>query len=321
MRRRPWIGRLLLVVASLLLWLGIAEVWLRRTVGRCGQTPFRNATLAGLPHELVPGRVTTYKGVEVRINRLGFRGGEVEPRPAGVQRIALVGDSFTFGNGCVEAETLGAALERELARRGRPAQVVNCGVPAYCADDVVALTVGRVLALEPDRVVYVMVANDVDAPLRPAPIDSDATIDPYDEFPLRSAALKWLGLKGAALLRASGIRRGGYVELILDEWKGEGGERVGRAFEQLAAACRGRGAAFTVAIYPFMMRRDRNPFAPIEEDAARRCAKLGIECVALVDAFAPDEDLSRYWIGPLDTHPDGRANAKVAAFLAERLAK
>jgi hypothetical protein len=70
-----------------------------------------------------------------------------------------------------------------------------------------------------------------------------------------------------------------------------------------------------------MMRASRNPFAPIEEDAARRCAKLGIACVPLIGAFAPDENLTRYWIGPLDTHPDGRANAKVAAFLAEQLAK
>jgi hypothetical protein len=70
-----------------------------------------------------------------------------------------------------------------------------------------------------------------------------------------------------------------------------------------------------------MTRRDRNPFAAIEDDAARRCAKLGIACVRLVDAFAKDEELSRYWIGPLDTHPDARANARVAAWLAEQLAK
>src|SRR5262245_10466128 len=302
MARRRWIGRILLVLASLLLWLGIAEAWLRRTVGRCGLTPFRDATLAGVPHELVPGRVTTYRGVEVRINQLGFRGGELEPRTAGVARIALVGDSFTFGNGCAEPETLAAALERELLRRGRPAQVLNCGVPAYNAEDVVALTMGRVLALAPDRVVYVMVANDVDASTRPGPIDSGATIDPYDEFPLHSAALQRLGIKGAAVLRATGLRRGGYVDWILSQWKGGGGERLGRSFERLAAACRERGASFTVAIYPFLMRRDRNPFAPIEEDAARRCAQLGIECVALADAFGSDEDLTRYWIAPLDTH-------------------
>jgi hypothetical protein len=319
--RRRWIGRLLLALASLLLWLGIAELWLRRSVGACGLTPFRNATIAGIPHELVPGRVTTYRGVEVRINRLGFRGGELGPRPEGAQRIALVGDSFTFGNGCREEETLAASLERELARRGRPAQVLNCGVPAFNADDVLALTVGRVLALAPDRVVYVMVANDVDVSQQPGDIPADATIDSFAEFPLHSAALQWLGIKGAALLRATGLRGGGYVDSILGRWKAEGGGRIEKAFEGLAAACKERGAALTVAIYPFMVRRDRNPFAPIEEDAARRCARLGIPCVPLVDAFGRDEELARYWIGPLDTHPDGRANAKAAAYLAEQLAK
>src|SRR5689334_22283567 len=111
MVKRPWIGRLLLVAASLLLWFGVTELWQRRSVGACALTPFRNATLAGIPHELVPGRVTTYRGVEVRINALGFRGAELAEKPVGAQRIALVGDSFTFGNGCAETETLAAALE------------------------------------------------------------------------------------------------------------------------------------------------------------------------------------------------------------------
>jgi hypothetical protein len=321
MRMRRWIGRLLLLTCSAALWLGLAELWLRRSVGACGRTPFRDATLAGLPHELAPGRATTYKGVAVRVNSLGFRGPELAPPPDGTERVALVGDSFTFGNGCREEETLTAALERELAAHGRAAQVVNCGVPAFNAQDVVALTKGRVLALHPQRVVYVLVANDVDASVKPGPIPPDAVIDPFAEFPLHSALLQWLGIEATGFLRATGLRRGGYVEKILAEWKGGGGERLDASLAELAAACTAAGARLTVAVYPFMVKPSRNPLAPIEADALARCARRGIDVVALVDAFEKDEDLTRYWITPLDAHPDARAHAAAARLLAERLAK
>src|SRR5262245_2113636 len=255
MHRRRWIGRLLLLTCSAALWLGLAELFLRRSVGACGLTPFRNATLAGIPHELAPGRATTYKGVAVRVNSLGFRGPELAPPADGTPRICLVGDSFTFGNGCEEDATLAAALGRELAARGRPAQVVNCGVPAFNAQDVVALTKGRVLALHPQVVVYVLVANDVDVSVTPGPIPADAVIDPCADFPLHSALLQWLGVETTGLLRATGLRNGGYVEKILGEWKRGGGERMDASLGELAAACAAAGARLTVAVYPFMVRR------------------------------------------------------------------
>jgi len=321
MRTRRWTGRLLLLACSAALWLGLAELWLRRSVGACGLTPFRDATLAGIPHELAPGRTTTYKGVAVRVNSLGFRGPELAPPPDGTPRVALVGDSFTFGNGCSEDETLTASLARELAARGRPAQVVNCGVPAFNAQDVVALTKGRVLALRPQRVVYVLVANDVDESVKPGPIPPDAVIDPCSEFPLHSALLQWLGIQTTGLLRATGLRNGGFVDKMLAEWRGGGGERLDASLGELAAACASAGARLTVAVYPYMVRASRNPLAPIEADALARCARRGIDAVALIDAFGKDEDLTRYWITPLDAHPDGRAHAQAARLLAERLAK
>jgi hypothetical protein len=55
------------------------------------------------------------------------------PRP-GVLRIAIFGDSFTFGDEVRQDETWGAALERALAARGVAAEVLNFGVNAYGMD-------------------------------------------------------------------------------------------------------------------------------------------------------------------------------------------
>jgi hypothetical protein len=53
---------------------------------------------------------------------------------AGVLRVALFGDSFTFGDEVGQDETWGVALERGLAARGVPAEVLNFGVNAYGTD-------------------------------------------------------------------------------------------------------------------------------------------------------------------------------------------
>jgi hypothetical protein len=52
----------------------------------------------------------------------------------GTLRVALFGDSFTFGDEVGPEETWGAALERALAERGVAAEVLNFGVNAYGVD-------------------------------------------------------------------------------------------------------------------------------------------------------------------------------------------
>ncbi len=70
----------------------------------------------------------------VRSNRLGFRGPEVEEKPAGVIRYAVLGDSYAFGWGVEEEETYAAQLDTLLNRRaagGVRYQVVNGALPGF----------------------------------------------------------------------------------------------------------------------------------------------------------------------------------------------
>jgi hypothetical protein len=72
----------------------------------------------------------------LRVDADGIRSdGEttVTARP-GVLRIAVFGDSFTFGDEVALGDTWGAALERGLAARGVSAEVLNFGVNAYGTD-------------------------------------------------------------------------------------------------------------------------------------------------------------------------------------------
>ncbi len=102
--------------------------------------------------------------LESRYNSLRFRDAPLGPKPRGVRRVVILGDSFAEGQGVKEADTLARVLARLLEERapGRY-DVRNCGrrgadFPGiYEAFD-------DVLPYEPDVVVYTLTLNDAVQP-------------------------------------------------------------------------------------------------------------------------------------------------------------
>jgi lysophospholipase L1-like esterase len=69
------------------------------------------------------------------INHLGLRGPDpVVPRPAGRQRILLVGDSSYFGHALADRDTIPVQLEAVLRERGLDVDVVNGAIPGYSTE-------------------------------------------------------------------------------------------------------------------------------------------------------------------------------------------
>ena len=86
---------------------------------------------------------------EVSINSFGLRGRETTgKKPAGVRRIAVLGDSFTWGVGATDDELYTAQLEQALPGT----EVLNFGVSGYGPVQYHLLT-EKVLSFEPDVVV------------------------------------------------------------------------------------------------------------------------------------------------------------------------
>lgn len=320
-RRTRLVRKLALVVAVVALVLGAAELGLRAfAVPLCGVTPFRPSDLPGVSAELRPGFETLYKGVRVRINSLGCRGPEVPPREEGVLRVALVGDSMTFGSSLELDDTLAVSLERALAGRGRRAQVVNFGVPGYCAGNVASVVEHRALPIEPDVVLYVFYANDGDPPDDWTEIPPDARIDELHAYPYHSALLEWVNVE----VKELALRFGKRLTRRTPQWsrleyERGGGERVRAALRRMRDACAAAGVRFLVADYPHMTAPALNPFRPIDELAAADAAALGIDWFDLAPVFAGEGTLRRFQAGVFDHHPNGAANRRVAEWLVERV--
>ncbi len=313
--RRRWLLRWLLAATSTLITLACLELVLCRIVPKNGMTPFQSSTTEGLPYELRPGFKTLYKSAEVRINDLGFRGPSPDPnRPV---HLALVGDSVTFGNCIGEDQTLACHLQSTLAARGIALQVLNCGVPGYNVENVVRFAEARVLDLNPALVVYVFVANDVSPSRGRTDPPPEAVIDPYAQFPLRSALLQFVGIRAKPLLQSIGLIRGGWTMSLLEEWRQGGDQRLRENLQELRQKTGERSIPLLVAAYPFMVAPRQNPFTPIEQSCAALCAELSIPFASLSHAFAPDENLIELWSNLFDSHPSSEANRRVSAVLAD----
>lgn len=296
------------------------ELGVRSRVPRSGVTPFRLSDVEGVSSELRPGFRTLYKGFEVEINSRGFRGPEPEPPRPGVRRIALVGDSMVFGNGVGWEDTLGVRLERRLAERGVEARVLNCGVPGHNAQDAAALLGPRVLPQAPDTVVYVFFSNDLEPTREWGEIPPEAVLDSFHGFPLGSALLEWLAVHLKVELQRRGVSTSKRTPAMSARELERGRAAFRRAVEGMRDDCRRSGARFLVAAYPFLCPPGTNPFEPLDEGARAVCAELDVEFLALADAFAPGEDLTRYWSSAFDIHPNGAAHDRAAEHLARVLA-
>src|SRR5262249_13532460 len=72
---------------------------------------FRHAKSSGKAGDYFAHNV---EGPAVRLNSLGFREREIPPKTAGRYRIAVVGDSFTWGQGIEEADRYSNLIEKFL---------------------------------------------------------------------------------------------------------------------------------------------------------------------------------------------------------------
>ncbi len=168
------LAKLSLLLVSLALVVGVAEVWLRLlpqpnsfALRRGREKPRFNPYVASgiFAYELRPDWSCRHDSVDfdvtVRTNALTLRGAPVARRKAPrTYRILVLGDSFAFGFGVEDDETLPEQLERELGGRDAGVEVLNAAVPGWAADQYLLRLQTTALELEPDLVLLTLSSND-----------------------------------------------------------------------------------------------------------------------------------------------------------------
>jgi len=217
MTARKLVQRLALLLLSLFVALLLAEAGVRlwfRAHG--GESDFHSALLRarGAPtrgaftliqlvqaspvpdvvYELRPGLEGTFRNQTVRTNGLGLRGPDVtREKPAGTRRIAVLGDSNTFGWGVGEGEPYTQLVQQALDKTGRRFEVLNFGVPGYNTTMEVATYESKAAAFSPDLVIIHFIGNDLDLPhfmQPPENLRSAAHSDLWDLWQARFGSLQ-----------------------------------------------------------------------------------------------------------------------------------
>jgi hypothetical protein len=171
---RVLLPRLAVALLGTLLALAASELVLRAR----GPSP-RGEGLRGL-HEARPdrrwiyglrpgivGRIGSAGGVEYRVNEDGFRGPRyARPKPPGVHRLLVVGDSVAFGFAVEEGRTFPRLMEERLARiaPGARIEVPALAVGGYNPYTEAALLEDVGVTYEPDLVLVQFCINDLNDP-------------------------------------------------------------------------------------------------------------------------------------------------------------
>ena len=285
-----------------------------------------------LRYRLTPGFYMELDGRRYRVNSLGLRGRELPlQRPAGQQRVVVLGDSFAFGLGVDEGETFPAQLERLLAAGGRSVEVVNLGVPGYHTGQELAWLERAGFALDPDLVVLLYYGNDeigeafqYDPAFRV--LYGDALPVPYALKGLlaRSAIYRWLARADIGRLR----RRGDLSSLGSRHWP-----VTEQRLESMFRACAGRGTPLLLANLPLLWSSEAlaSPGGPGWENSERanRLAErrgvplVDLRPVLLATRGGPGDDFLRRLLispdPPQDHHLTAAGYAIIAAPVAERI--
>jgi len=275
------------------------------------------------------------RAVVHRTNALGFRGAAFAvPKPPGVFRIALLGDSVTFGEGVKDQDTFSERLRRLSAERrivpGASVETVNLGVGGFNTVQEAALLRRLIGTLAPDHVILEYALDDVE----PAPAMSsdsggwqrrdraayeagsaEAPRPPVALGMLRLTRLMWLSYERRRIAeRTLAYYRSLYADGNPDR------EKAWAALDEIATLCRSRGIPLTVVIVPVLARLDRDyPFAEMHSQARARAERLGSRVVDLLPAFH-DYAGPELWVHPSDRHPNEIAHRIVAQALLDDLA-
>ena len=200
--------------ALILLLFGVVAEITARTLHLDGprwRSDARNSVImVGHPTRLwgMASGVRDNAGAIATIHEQGLRGAlPVVPRPDGVERVMVLGDSTFFGHGVGDDETLPARLQAELAERGVSAEVINGAVPGYSTEQSLLLLEEQGWAYEPTLLVL-------------GNLWSDNNVDGFRDIDL---------LKTAAVYRDTGLGRSAFYRLLvaqLDRLRGGDGARM-----------------------------------------------------------------------------------------------
>jgi len=258
----------------------------------------------------------------VQFNKRGFRERDVpDTKPPGTYRIAVLGDSLTFGNGLEAHQRYSNILD---ATMHEGFEVLNFGIPGDNTPQHLDVLRERALALQPDFGLLQWFINDIEGddlahrpqpwPLVPVP-DVHRWLNRHSAF-YSLANMRWAGMQVMMGLVPS---YSAYLRDRAGDPKSDDARRDDRLLRQIAATAQRSGARFGMVLFPDFGEDmgPAYPYAFLHERVLAFCRESGVTCLDLRDTFARVHDRRSLWVSPFDHHPSARANEMAAVKILE----
>ncbi len=264
-----------------------------------------------------------YRGLYTK-NHLGLRVDEIAEKPkAGVRRVLLVGDSFTFGQGVADDETLASFLELTLNQSVGEYEVINAGRSNTNLSDHwrFVCDVGQPLA--PDLVVVQFYLNDLE--LRQNDSVEEGLLETLMTQMVRRSyvlfALKhrFENLGVSVTKEAATCPAARWVDSLAQQIheSGPGWMSLCEAIERFATLSQKEDLPIYVVLYPhpgLQLPRMRE----IHDSVRQRAESAGLPTIDLIDLGTTLSQSERI-VGEMDHHPSGTMHRLAAQRIAEAL--
>lgn len=278
-------------------------------------------------YELRPGvdAIVGRRAIHIQINRAGMRDDRDLPREkeSGVYRLAVLGDSFTFGGKVQQRETFSQDLERELQNRNHSLryEALNLAVPGYNTIQEMLSLKDIGLAYRPDLVILNFVLNDAEPmqqlarPSQHLPLWVRRVLKRSDLFQL--FYISWE--QGAFFTRPAVFRE---VDNHRELAEGDPGWNDAKAaLAELGRICAEHDARLLVVVWPTLVDLTADyPHRGKHQLVVSACEKLGIPALDLLPTFE-GHDPSILWAARTDHHPDAAAFRMAADAAADVLVR
>jgi hypothetical protein len=249
-------------------------------------------------------------------NALGFREREFNSRKLpGKLRIAVIGDSFAYGQGISRAERFSDVLEADLRKRGNVAEVLNFSRPGAETVDHIEILKTHVLGIDPDFVLLQWFTND------PLGREKSGAPEYYPLIPSKSAS-RWLHRNSGLYHLAYGawVRTQaamgwkdsyeGYVRRRLDDPNSADSLRSKGELTEFIELAKANKIGVGIVAFPTLSHDQ--PFSFLIDRVLRVCEDQEIPCLDLRPEFRDHLPISSLHVNRLDKHPSALAH-RIAA--------
>jgi lysophospholipase L1-like esterase len=299
--RAVWAHHLLAIVAALAVATGGAEAATRWI--------FRDVTTSADSGSFFSRRWLN----DVSLNEYGFRERSFSlEKPSGKFRVAVMGDSFTFGNGIPREERYSDLLGKWL---GDQSEVLNFGVPGDNTPHHAEMLESRILPASPHFVLLQWFVNDIegdDLSQRPRPALLAPTPELHGWLNRHSALyavanMRWADLQ---ILLGWSPSYADYLKTRAGEPTSPDAVREAQLFHRMVETAHRNHADIAVVLFPDTgpPLDATYPFGFLHDRILDLCRAEGVQCVDLRQRFSQEKDRRSLWVSPFDHHPSAKAN-------------